>query len=1087
MRRNPRVSFISLGQVVTLSLALLSPLAEAGSPVYANSAEVSCKTGSGKAIAAFPDTCFTPPKDPATPPGVPVPYPNTSMATDSSKGGEKTKTGDRKTKIEESKPVEKREVEDKANKVTARTGKTTFLQYNFDVKLDGKLCKRRLVLPNKHPTAPEHPMPLQQPSAELIQSPQGETAVNCENQLIGTSIIAPTPPSVTFVDARPVEGPIADYASSFEPEVITDGSEDPTETEVAAAMSRIDEYIAQNPEVNGYPHRAVHTVSGVDGSYNFQVMYGTSLINNTYVATFDRDGNLLERPTLTAKGRVQTVIDAYQPEGKGSKFADEERTDIYGNSYIAKVVFANGRGYYLFNEQGQPYMGEIYDTETGNRVGGLWEPRNFPTLAHDITSLERREFVQLARTECPIPCQSVTDVYNAIANEINLTVQRMNQKAAAFEKANAVEQEAQQSYEEAMRDGARENPRNGPEPGTPVSASANEDLRRYEGLRETLQILEQKLVDARAALDACYCPGRAPQPLVTEALWGDPYLAPGPASPACLGAYTELNWETILKPSGSEQQQAAAVSAAAAAAGPLPAECANTPLAAWAVLGSRLGSTLGRDVAIQRQAFAQLACSNQYQYAIGNRWVATSTEGCDVKDLETSQYEIGSLRQSQASSEGGSVAKTIAADNWAVQKIFNTDKPLASNERAFGTATLVAIIDSGIDVLHPALAGRIWANPAEIPGNGIDDDANDLIDDVNGWNFVADTNDVRDTNGHGTLVAGLVAARSTESHAFTGVDPGALLMALKVTDFTGSGNSVDVAAAITYAVNAGARIINLSIGGDTFSAVEQAAIEYAANAGVLVVTASGNQSIDAASFWPAAVPGALTIAATTRDDERAPYSNWGRVVDLAAPGSDVVSLRARYTDPVVFADKKYTPGEYITGQGRQHYRATGTSFAAPLVSGVASRLWSERPALSLDEVRRMLLHNANDLGQPGPDIETGYGLLNADAVLSADPAFFIESRIEGVNAAQRNNQTWLQVLGSADANRFSRATLSIGAGDSPPNWQRVGERLDKPVREGMLFEINVERLRQESRWTLRLDVVHENGKNRVSQFDLVLQ
>lgn len=396
----------------------------------------------------------------------------------------------------------------------------------------------------------------------------------------------------------------------------------------------------------------------------------------------------------------------------------------------------------------------------------------------------------------------------------------------------------------------------------------------------------------------------------------------------------------------------------------------------------------------------------------------------------------------------------------------------------------VAVIDSGLDLEHPDITNALWRNAGESPGNGADDDNNRYVDDIHGWNFVTDTADVTDNNGHGTLVAGIIGATADNDIGIAGVNSWARIMPLKVTDRTGEGDSLHVAAAIAYAVNNGARVINVSLGGDAYSPAEKAAVAFARRKGVLVVVAAGNHGASADAFWPAALPGVITVAATEPGGARTAYSNWGSAVDIAAPGSKILSLRAAETDPMALVDDKYTALANVVGEDGLLYHATGTSFAAPYVAGVASLLLSLDDALTAQQVERMLLYTATDIETPGVDALTGYGALNARAALDARPDFFIDATISGVALAPGGDA--VQVLGTADADRFTRAVIELGEGDNPTAWQSVG-KLKRSVRAGVLASIPTSTLAGAARWTLRVTTTHRDGQERVGLLPLALQ
>ncbi len=399
----------------------------------------------------------------------------------------------------------------------------------------------------------------------------------------------------------------------------------------------------------------------------------------------------------------------------------------------------------------------------------------------------------------------------------------------------------------------------------------------------------------------------------------------------------------------------------------------------------------------------------------------------------------------------------------------------------------VAIIDTGLDWRHPDLpASALWRNPGEIPGNGLDDDKNGYVDDVIGWDFVDNNNKPWDQDGHGTFVAGVIAAGHNE-RGIAGVNPAAKIMVLRALDAFGRGHASMVAQAIAYAADQRAQVINLSLSGRTLTNVERLAIDHARAEGVLVVAAAGNSAKAVKEFAPGGIPGVITVSATDRKDRRAGFSNWGPLIDIAAPGVDVLSLRARNTDLLSFIKGvKYTLGEGIVGPDRAYYRASGTSFAAPIVSGALSLILSARPDLNPDQVRRMLLHSARDIDTPGNDGFSGYGLIDIKAALAADPAHFLEARITGVKVVARSGKPVLQVIGSAGADRFKFATLLLSKAQAPNKWLKVTRLIEKPVENGVLLELPAKLFGKTRQWTLRLVTEHANGKKREARFKLKL-
>lgn len=430
-------------------------------------------------------------------------------------------------------------------------------------------------------------------------------------------------------------------------------------------------------------------------------------------------------------------------------------------------------------------------------------------------------------------------------------------------------------------------------------------------------------------------------------------------------------------------------------------------------------------------------------------------------------------------------------DQWALKRIGfdSADGKTSAWEIETGEThpVVIAIIDTGIDYFHPDLdKTSIWRNAGETE-NGIDDDKNGYIDDLIGWNFVDDDNNPWDQAGHGTHIAGLIAAATGNGIGIAGINRGARLMPLKALNFMGRGRSSGISEAIHYAVANGAQIINLSLGGLEISSIEQHAIDYAYTHNVLIVVAAGNSGIDTANFGPAASPHVLTVGASDTNDRHAGFSNWGASVDLVAPGIDILSLRARSTDfALVTGLKDYMPGDWFVGPEARFYRASGTSFAAPLVTGVASLVIAKNPGVTVEQLMRILTQSARDIDEPGIDQHTGYGLLDARAALRQSPDFFIEVGISGVTVIQGKHGPLLQVTGTFTANRPDRAWIEIGKGSTPTSWKKVSKTIRSPVPDGVLDNLEVKNFAGASQWTLRLIGRHKNGRQREARFILNL-
>ena len=211
------------------------------------------------------------------------------------------------------------------------------------------------------------------------------------------------------------------------------------------------------------------------------------------------------------------------------------------------------------------------------------------------------------------------------------------------------------------------------------------------------------------------------------------------------------------------------------------------------------------------------------------------------------------------------------ANQWALQG----DGPMGAASawaQVTGGDVTVAVVDTGIDLTHRDLAPNLWSNPGEVPGNGIDDDGDGIVDDVHGADFVNGDGDPSDDNGHGTHVAGIVAARGNNGVGVAGLAWRARIMAVKVLGADASGDMAAVAAGVRYAVAHGARVINLSLTGPSPGPDLAAAVDAAAGANVLVVAAAGNTHTDddVIATYPAALDAPNLIAVTSLRPARRP-------------------------------------------------------------------------------------------------------------------------------------------------------------------------------------------------------------------------
>ncbi len=300
------------------------------------------------------------------------------------------------------------------------------------------------------------------------------------------------------------------------------------------------------------------------------------------------------------------------------------------------------------------------------------------------------------------------------------------------------------------------------------------------------------------------------------------------------------------------------------------------------------------------------------------------------------------------------------------------DAPEAWNTLTGGDV-VVAVIDTGVDYTHEDLAANMWTNPGEIPNNGIDDDGNGFVDDYYGYDFSANDADPMDEMGHGTHVAGTIAAVGDNGVGVAGVNWQGKIMAVRFLDAGGSGWYDDAVEATLYAAANGARITNNSWGGGGFDEALYDALRVAQDAGVLTVAAAGNDWSDSDRFplYPAAydLPGIVSVAAGTSTDELANFSNWGKVsVDLAAPGMGILST---------------VPTDVWLGDPSGYMYLDGTSMASPHVAGAAALLLAQDGSRSAIGVKQLLLQTVDTLPAFSGKLVSN-GRLNLNSAVNCD-------------------------------------------------------------------------------------------------------
>jgi hypothetical protein len=319
---------------------------------------------------------------------------------------------------------------------------------------------------------------------------------------------------------------------------------------------------------------------------------------------------------------------------------------------------------------------------------------------------------------------------------------------------------------------------------------------------------------------------------------------------------------------------------------------------------------------------------------------------------------------------------TLFDQQWGLAQI---NAPQAWDISTGSDSVSIAMVDSGLQFNHPDLAGKLWLNEGEEAGNGLDDDNNGFVDDVNGWDFVNADNLPADDNGHGSQTAGVASAVTNNIAGIAGVCWSCKLMPVKVMSSAGVANYSDIAAGVLYAASKGAHVINVSLGGYSESSALLAAVQAATDSyNAVVVAGAGNDHLST-PFYPAAYPQVLAVAASGSADVLWGDSNFGDWVDLVAPG---VNIQTTYL-------------------GSDYGPASGTSLSTAFVSGLAGLLRSHYPSWSADMTRAQLLHTAEDVDDLNPGFEglLGSGRVDAYQALSTTPQPLLAFQGQTVNGS----------------------------------------------------------------------------------------
>ena len=373
----------------------------------------------------------------------------------------------------------------------------------------------------------------------------------------------------------------------------------------------------------------------------------------------------------------------------------------------------------------------------------------------------------------------------------------------------------------------------------------------------------------------------------------------------------------------------------------------------------------------------------------------------------------------------------------------------------------VAVVDGGIDMQHPEFRSQLWRNGGEIPGNDIDDDGNGYVDDLNGWDFsdaptlpgngdwIVRDNAPEDETGHGTQVSGIIAAKPNDGVGIAGIAWNCRLMPVRASFKFGGGGYLqndDAAAAIVYAADNGAQVINMSWGDSVNAFIIEDAVAYAYAHGCVMVAAAGNEGA-VGSWYPAGLKTVISVAGLNIERQLYGDSNFGATIDIAAPGDEVLS----------------------TDLNGGYQNVSGTSIAAPHVSGVAALVLSANPDYTHAEVRETLMRTAAPLFIS--DL-VGAGSLDAYTALASLTQLIVQIDTDRMFS---QNIEKIEIFGSAGGIGFTEYWLEYGSGEVPDLWLPLETVKTRPKFNGCLYKWDISAL-AEGKYTVRLSVKSKNGE-----------
>jgi len=404
---------------------------------------------------------------------------------------------------------------------------------------------------------------------------------------------------------------------------------------------------------------------------------------------------------------------------------------------------------------------------------------------------------------------------------------------------------------------------------------------------------------------------------------------------------------------------------------------------------------------------------------------------------------------------------SLISSQWALAKI---DAYNAWDITAGDTSIIIGIIDTGIDFLHPDLKNKIFKNYKETPGNNADDDLNGFTDDTMGWDFTDRTgfpfdstggdylnwdNLPEDDNGHGTYIAGIAGAENNNGIGISGAAPNVKLLNIRAFDPAGFGDEDDVAAGILYAIEMGAKVINMSFGDNTFSYVLRDVIKYAYSQNIVLAASSGNSGSDL-PHYPSGYSEVISVGNSTTEDYVSSNSNFGSTIDLTAPGTSIIT----------------------TSKGGWYSEVSGTSASAPFVSAAAALILSLQDFTN-DEVREILKSTSDDIDEAGWDEKSGGGRLNLFRAVSVIAPSIVKFNYPYQDFATDADS--IAVTATILSAYFRKYELYVGTGLNPGSWNILVENGLNQVSNQNILNLDILDFK-DSVYCLRLVLYQSNGR-----------